>query len=134
MNRWSEGLAAWWDEVRGWIAFGVAPLAVPFIMVVGVGLDGTSQSELSVIAFFSLMLAYFGTLPFGLPLYLLLRAYQQTEFWLAPVVGFIAGTAMMWVIHWSLGVPLLPMAGPCGSAVGVLLWLIARPDRQRRSA
>jgi hypothetical protein len=77
------------------------------------------------------MLGYLGTLLFGLPLYLLLRAYGQTEFWLAPVVGFLAGLAMMYLVRSWLGIPLLSVAGPSGAAVGALLWLIARPDRQR---
>ena len=134
MNHWSEELTAWWDDVRDWMAFGIAPLAVPLIMIVNVGFDGASQSEISLIAFYSLMLSYLGTLLFGLPPYLLLRAYKQTEFWLAPVVGFVAGLAMMYLARSWLGVPLLLVAGPAGAAVGALLWLIARPDRPRRSA
>jgi len=80
--------------------------------------------------FFSLMLSYFGIFLFGLPLYLLLRAYKLTAFWLAPVVGFVAGFAMMGLASSWLGLPLVSVAGPSGAAVGALLWLIARPDRR----
>jgi hypothetical protein len=74
MNHWYDELTAWWDDVRVWMAFSIAPLAVPLIMIMSAGFDGASQSEIGVIAFFSLMLGYLGTLLFGLPLYLLLRA------------------------------------------------------------
>jgi hypothetical protein len=133
MNHWSDELAAWWDDVRHWMAFSIAPLAVPFIMVVTIAFDGASQSEISLIALFSLLLGYIGTLVFGLPLYLLLRAYGHTDFWLAPIIGFIAGLAMMYLVHSWLAVVPLAIAGPSGAVVGALLWLIGRPDRQRRS-
>ena len=73
------------------MAFGIAPLAVPIIVSIGAGFGGASQSAIAAIAIYSVMLSYFGILLLGLPLYLLLRAYKLTEFWLAPVVGFVAG-------------------------------------------
>jgi hypothetical protein len=118
MNHWSDELMAWWNDVRVWMAFSIAPLAVPIIMSVGAGFGGAPQSAIAAIAIFSLMLSYFGTLLFGLPLYLLLRAYKLTAFWLAPVVGFVAGFAMMGLASSWLGLPLLSVAGPSGGTSG----------------
>jgi hypothetical protein len=134
MSHWSDELLGWWDDVRVWMAFGIAPLAVPVIMSIDAGFGGTPQSAIAVIAIFSLMLSYFGTLLFGLPLYLLLRVYKLTEFWLAPVAGFVAGFILMYLANSWLGLPLMSVAGPSGAAVGALLWLIARPDRQAQAA
>jgi hypothetical protein len=46
----------------------------------------------------------------------------------------VAGLATMHLAHSWFGLPLMPIAGMAGAAVGALLWLIARPDRPRRSA
>jgi hypothetical protein len=132
MSHWPDELTAWWDDVRHWLAFAIAPLAVPLIMIMGVGLDGAPA--IGMIASLSLIVGYFGTLLFGLPLYLLLRSCGHTGFWLAPVGGYMAGLAITYVVRSWLDIPLLTIAGPCGAAVGALLWLIARPDRPRRSA
>jgi hypothetical protein len=67
MTYWRNEIAAWWGDVRDWMAFGIAPLAVPLIVGLSVGFD-------AMIAIFSLMFSYFVTLLFGLPLYAFLRA------------------------------------------------------------
>lgn len=135
MNHWSDEMAAWWDDVRGWVAFGIAPLAVPIVMAIGAGFGAAPQSMVAAIAFYSLAFSYLGTLLFGVPIYLLLRAYKLTEFWLAPVAGFVAGFAMIYLVTWTFGSGAEGnrpgfAAGLCGAVVGTLLWLIARPDRQ----
>jgi hypothetical protein len=127
MTHWRDEIAAWWDDVRDWMAFGIAPLAVPLLVGMSVGFD-------AMIAIFSLMFSYFVTLLFGLPLYAFLRAYGYTNFWLAPGAGLVAGIATTHLAHLWLGLPAMPIAGVAGAAVGALLWLIARPDRPRRSA
>lgn len=109
------------------MAFGIAPLAVPLIVGMSVGFD-------AMIAIFSLMSSYFVTLLFGLPLYAFLRARGYTNFWLAPIAGLVAGVATTHLAHSWLGLPVMPIAGVAGAAVGALLWIIARPDRPRRSA
>ncbi len=96
--------------------------------------------------------AYAGTFFFGLPAYLFLRARKWTAFWIAPVLGFIAGSLAYWVFVVLLGLSLgnslssvmadfsnasglrdlLWPIGPEGAVVGSLLWLIARPDRAAR--
>ncbi|MBX9775487.1 MAG: hypothetical protein K2Y71_13960 [Xanthobacteraceae bacterium] len=130
MNRCSNELAAWWDDVRVWMAFRISPWAVPVIVSATLAFGGAPASLIAAIALYSLMISYFGILLFGLPLYLLLRAYKLIHFWVAPVVGFVAGLAMMYLASsWLVGLPWLPIAGPAGAAVGLLLWLIARPDR-----
>ncbi len=100
----------------------------------------------------SLVLGYLGTVLFGPPVYLALRAVKLTAFWIAPLAGFVVGVGMMCLF--LIGLPLsfghnlapalakfdyalfkaaVESGGPPGAAVGALLWLIARPDRQRRS-
>jgi hypothetical protein len=112
------------------MAFGIAPLAVPVIVSTAAAFGGAPASLIAATALYSLMTSYFGILLFGLPLYLLLRAYKLTHFWVAPVAGFVAGLAVMYLASsWLVGLPWLPIAGPAGAAVGALLWLIARPDR-----
>jgi hypothetical protein len=85
----------------------------------------------------------------GLPAYLLLRARKWTAFWIAPVAGFIVATVAWYVLLSLLGLSSVgspsdflsgladrrvfemvfwPM-GPIGAVAGILVWLIARPDR-----
>jgi hypothetical protein len=138
----------WWDDARTPIAFLVSPLAAPVMTAwnlhpplndVGGGIG------LVVSAF----VAYVGVFALGLPTYRYLLARKLTAFWIAPMVGFIAGTIMMYVVYvlfaLALGYSLstatsditdsaalrdaLRFGGTSGAAVGAILWLIARPDR-----
>lgn len=81
-----------------------------------------------------------------------LRARTWTGFWIAPVLGFIAGLLAYCVFIVLFGLSLgnslssvmagfsnvsglrdlLWPIGPEGVVVGSLLWLIARPDRAAR--
>lgn len=140
MNQESDGATSRWDSVRDWMAFGIAPLAGPLVLAVKFGFSGAPESVVASIFPLALMLAYTGTLLFGLPLYLLLRAFKLTTFWLAPVAGFVIGFAMVFLFFMGIGakdleaVPeALQYGGPPGAAVGALLWLIGRPDRQKLS-
>ncbi len=145
---WGE-LTSLWDNVRSWVAFVIAPLAVPVIASLTARYFDATQDWLNVIVSISLMAGYLGTFLIGLPLYLLLRAFNLTAFWLAPAIGFVVGFAMTYLVALSLGVEpemvrsgfwsrtlfgaAIQFGGPAGAVVGALLWLIARPDRQRRS-
>jgi len=102
-----------------------------------------------IVAFFSTIISLSGVLLLGLPTYLLLRARKWTAFWIAPVAGFIVA-AVAWYVLLSLlwlssarslsdslsgltDVRVFEMVfwpiGPIGVGAGVLVWLIARPDR-----
>src|SRR5882757_9917004 len=102
-----------------------------------------------IVAFFSTIISFSGVLLLSLPAYLLLRARKWTAFWIAPVAGFIVA-AVAWYVLLSLSwlfsarslsdslsgltdVRVFEMVfwpiGPIGVVAGVLVWLIARPDR-----
>ena len=92
----------------------------------------------------------FGGILSGVPAYSFLRAGNWTAFWIAPLVGFIVATVAWYIFNLLLGLLLtsgglsivlsrlfdrFPLdgvlwpAGPIGAFVGILVWLIARPDR-----
>jgi hypothetical protein len=116
------------------------------------GFPGEPENTISIVAPTSLVLGYLGIILLGPPVYLALRALKLTAFWIAPLAGFAVGVGMLCLFLImlplnlgqnlatalaSLDYGLLKMAvedgGPPGAAVGAILWLIARPDRQRRS-
>lgn len=131
------------------IAFLVAPLAVPILLVPYLNSLMPAQFWFVVALCFSAITAYAGTFLFGIPAYLFLQARKWTAFWIAPVLGFIAAglawTAFAALFGLSLGSDLSGVKrvlsnvsglrdvlwpfGPLGAVVGSLLWLIARPDR-----
>jgi hypothetical protein len=117
------------------------------------GFSGEPENVVVLVALISLAFSYLGTLLFAPLAYLLLRAIKQTAFWPSPIAGFVGGVGMMCiffvVLPLSLGHDLtlifarfdyglfkeaVEFGGLPGGAVGSLLWLIARPDRQQRSA
>jgi hypothetical protein len=129
------------------IAFLVAPLAVPLLaaLYLRTSLDDFGTGLALV---FSAAVAYAGSFVLGLPIYRFLCARKLTAFWIAPVVGFIAGAAMMYATHALIALMLggmssvvseigdprafsdaVRLGGASGAAVGMILWLIARPDR-----
>jgi hypothetical protein len=102
-----------------------------------------------VVAFFNAIISFTGVLLLGLPAYLFLLARKWTALWIAPVAGFIVA-AVVWYVFISLlglssvnslsdflsgltDLPTFKMAlwpvGPIGAVAGVVVWLIARPDR-----
>lgn len=152
MNRWLDEvtglwceLTSWWNDVRVWMAFAIAPMAAPLVVSIKFGFAGAPESVIFLFARISLVLGYLGTVFFGLPIYFLLRAVKLTTFWLAPPAGFAMGVGMMCLF--LIGLPLslgqnlaaalasfdfkeaVEFGGIPGAAVGALLWLIARPDR-----
>jgi hypothetical protein len=125
-------MPAWWDDIRVGVAFLVAPAMVPLYLCMtpnSIGFKGVDAFILMVAAIFS----YIVTFVFGLPIYLELRAWNLTAFWIAPLVGIVAGA--------GLGA-LLPVGGflqgaqafgaVAGALVAMVLWAIARPDRPAR--
>jgi hypothetical protein len=143
--------------MHGWrtfLAFLLAPLAVPLIMVLVVLVEVRPEPEdlavgLASTALFYSAFGYVGVLLVGVPMYRFLWARNWTAFRVAPVAGFAAGAffgMFVFLVLWSIGLAQGGLAnilataaiglfcGLCGVLVGVLLWLIARPDRQTRVA
>jgi hypothetical protein len=147
MMEWWGELTSWWDSIRSWIAFAVAPLAIPIVMGWIAEFYSAPEDDrglIGLIVTISLIFSYLATFLIGLPLYLVLRAYKLTSFWLAPVVGGIVGGILnitvvrMMIFNFGFDIAALPGAfligGLEGASVGTILWLIARPDRQPRRA
>jgi hypothetical protein len=136
--------------MRTLIAFYVAPLAVPLILLV----HPATLAQYQYAVGFGVVVAYVGTFMLGMPIYIFLCARQLTTFWIAPIVGFAIGMVMWYVFFFLLMLALnaaissaissivagifdgrifleaLRIGGPAGAAVGIVLWLIARPDRR----
>jgi hypothetical protein len=129
------------------IAFFVAPLAVPLVLVPYLWLRISTPSLFLFALIVSVAFSYGGTLVFGLPAYSLLRMRLLTSFWVAPVVGFAIG-AIVWVLFLVSFVLSLeegisgvrsvlkdPGAlsgvvwpgGLSGATVGIIFWMIAHP-------
>ena len=125
--------------VAAWFASGAAPKFSDYVLILGVGT----------------IISFGGILLLGVPAYSFLRARNWTAFWIAPLVGFIVATVAWYVFNFLLGLTLtsgklsivLPRlfdrfpldgvlwpAGPIGAFVGILVWLIARPDRPTTGA
>lgn len=130
-------------------AFLAAPLAVPlFFLVWLLPGDFPARWQLTMVIIAAIF-AYGGTLLFGVPAYFFLKAQNLTAIWVAMVAGFGIG-ALTWLVFmvlfplsldegWSgvaLGFSSLHTAkdiawpgGVLGMVVGILFWVIARPDR-----
>jgi hypothetical protein len=122
----------WWDEIRGGVAFLVAPAMVPLYFCMtptSPGFEGVDAFILMAASFFS----YIATFVVGVPTYLMLRAWNLTAFWFAPAIGLVVGA--------GLG-SLLPIGGflrgaqsfgaVAGALVAMVLWTIGRPDLPAR--
>jgi uncharacterized integral membrane protein len=137
--------------MRRVIAFIVAPMAVPIVgfpYILSMMQGGTWIAIGTVIA---IILAYVGTLGIGVPLLTLLWNRRWTALWITVVVATIGGV-IMWEIFLLVLFPLLLgqevvslgsalakpdmlngilwPAGVLGIATGIVLWLIARPDKE----
>lgn len=137
---------------RTTIAFLVAPLAAPVLMVPYLYFAGATP-ELFVFAIqISFVFSYGGSFTIGLPAYLFFRSRGSTSYWMALLVGFLAG-ATTWLIfsivfalllgNGMRGVELaltdlstlrgaIWPGGLAGACVGLVFWLIARPDRHNQ--
>ena len=124
------------NAVRTSLAFLVAPLAVPLILVAIIAIENWSRRPppdpaldgLALVATFSGFYAYAGVIVFGAPIYLVLRVYKLTELWIALVVGFVVGAGVVFSMFGTM--PALAIGGPLGTIVGAAFWLIDRPDRR----
>lgn len=138
---------SWWDNVRQVFAFCVAPLGYPVTLILLLALDGWTPSALASLLWVYLPTSYIATLLVGIPLYRFLLARNMTAFWVAPLVGFIVGAGLntfvflLLMVGLGINLPLrdgslfrtivglIQTGGLCGTTVGAVLWLIARPDR-----
>jgi hypothetical protein len=154
MENPSDQRESWWVGTRVVLAFCIAPLGYPATIVASSAFSGWSPSELASIAWVYLLVGYSGTILVGAPLYRFLCARSLTAFWVAPLAGIVVGAVLSALVYWlvlfSLGIN-LPSSGEgiasirlmtgiiggsalSGAAVGILLWLIARPDQQMQAA
>jgi hypothetical protein len=131
---------SWWDDAKTPMAFLVAPLAVPLVMVwiLSAPLNGLDRGTTMLV---SGIAAYLGVF-LSLPVYLYLQTQEAPTFWLGPVIGFTMGVMTSYVVYFLFGYTLIGsladsvvgrdaygFGGPSGAVVGAILWLIARPDR-----
>jgi hypothetical protein len=136
---------------RRTLAFLVAGLTVPVLVAAWFSSGALPKFSDYVLIFgISTIISFGGILFLGVPAYSFLRARNWTAFWIAPLVGFIVATVAWYVFNLLLGLTLtsgnlsivlsrlfdrFPLdgvlwpAGPIGAFVGILVWLIARPDR-----
>jgi hypothetical protein len=136
---------------RSVLAFVIAPLAALLILLPYIRSLTTTSSSSSFALVISAVMTYGGAIIFGLPIYLFLRAHHWAKFWIAPIVGFIVGAAtwltfsILFVL--SLGEGMFGVrlvlsdvnilrgvvwpGGLTGVSIGILFWLIARPDKLR---
>jgi len=153
-------MTALWNAIRVPVAFLVAPLGAPIMVVlifafhflvillaepvaaVSVLFDspaGTLVEALPLFLFtiaFSLI-AYPITLVIGMPLYRILLKLEMTEFWIAPGLGCGIALALCLVLALLAGgLPafVVLLSTLSGAAIGAIFWLIARPDRQMQAA
>jgi hypothetical protein len=90
------------------IAFYVAPLAVPLILLV----HPASMAQHGYIPVFGLIIAYPSAFMLGMPIYLFLCARRLTAFWIAPIAGFAIGAILMCVGFFLHRFPLTPASLP----------------------
>lgn len=136
-------------QLRVIVAFFLAPAIAPLIVIVYL-LDEGGPPDVAVIAsFIAACVAYAGSLIAGIPLYRFLRARKWTYLWVAAVLGYLVGVfawfALFAILTFDETMSILIRTiegreslselvwpgGPLGFAVGVVMWLIARPDLDR---
>ncbi|RUW45528.1 hypothetical protein EOA32_33895 [Mesorhizobium sp. M1A.F.Ca.ET.072.01.1.1] len=135
---------------RSAVAFFTAPLAVPLLMLPWLLSGHLAVGWILTAMVIAALLSYAGTLALGMPVYFFLGARGLTAFWIAGIAGYVIG-AIMWLVF-SVLFPLsldqgfagvqfavtdlrslkgvLWPGGVLGAIVGMLFWVIARPDRQ----
>jgi hypothetical protein len=133
-------------------AFVVAALAVPLLLVAAFPSGKPNDVGYAVTIAISAVVSFIVVLCLGLPIYLFLQRKKWTAFWIAPLAGFIVaavawhilsfllilmfGLGLSYALSWLIEIGslrgILWPIGPIGAGVGVLVWLIARPDRISR--
>jgi uncharacterized oligopeptide transporter (OPT) family protein len=131
---WFDEARSMWDAIRVPVAFLVAPLGAPIVLAVAVLFEDPTHllQNPDVFAFYGGMTgaaAYVVTLLVGVPLFLILRKAKLTEFWVAPVVGGLLPWIAGLIFFGPMPASLIAQAVLSGAAVGTILWVIARPDR-----
>lgn len=151
MDRWRDETIAWWGGGRVRLAFAVAPLVCPVVVLLGTALSDPSPRSLlgAVLGGVSVLpLAYIATLLFGVSVYRFLCSRHLTAFWVAPIAGFVAGTGALFFFYLLVAIGLgvyssldklttldglllgsFVFGGLLGSPIATIVWLIARPDR-----
>jgi hypothetical protein len=143
---------------RTQIAFLVAPLWVPLVMLLLAKFDLFPYDHQGVWIAITIVLAaffgYAGTFIFGVPAFMFFRSRGFTSCWLAGILGFCIGAIVMSAFVFFFALALQSsveeaantalsifdpwksnqlfsalLAGSIGSLVGITLWFIARPDR-----
>jgi hypothetical protein len=133
------------------VAFLVAPLVCPVIILLGAVVAEPSPMSLLAALFLGVGLLpflYIPTLLFGVPVYRFLCSRRLTAFWVAPIAGFVAGTAAFFFFFLLVAIGLgvyssldkltnlnglllgsFFFGGLFGISIATIVWLIARPDR-----
>jgi hypothetical protein len=133
---------------RPGLAFLVAVLVFPLFVLARFFAAGMPDGHgVLPYLFASIVIPFFGVLFVGAPTYAYLLARGWTSFWIAPVAGAIVAVLTCYMFNLLLGLIIAPahallyltqlgvlgdvlkLASPIGAIVGVLVWLIARPDR-----
>src|ERR1700722_15834098 len=82
---------------RGAIAFFIAPLAVPLLLLPWLSSGHLRTGWVVTTMVIAALVSYTGTLVIGMPAYFLMRARGLTAAWIAGAVGFVSGV-LMWLV------------------------------------
>jgi hypothetical protein len=121
----------WWDEIRVGVAFLVAPAMVPLYLCMNPASFGLPDVDAFIITLAAIF-SYLAMFVIGIPLYLVLRAWNLTAFWVAPLAGIAAGLGLVSLLPVEDSLRAVQAFGAVsGALVAIVLWLIARPDLHR---
>jgi len=124
-----------WSTIRVPVAFLVAPLGAPIVILLLVVPDFLRDPDLLshpliiLVVGYSFVAAYLITLSIGVWLFHVLRRLKLTQFWIAPSIGAILPVILVSIIVEPPSASVIVLVSLPGAAVGAILWLIARPDR-----
>lgn len=128
--------------LRNFLAVTLAPLVVPVVLSFVLSSIDYGGGATTVVFFSSLFLAYLGMIALGLPVFLFCKRRGLTSAWMAALMGFLIGGIVCLLFFTAFGVMLglnpslsrsiviqwmVGMAS-LGAVVGLVFWLIARPD------
>jgi hypothetical protein len=138
------------EMTRVRIAFVIAPLVVPLSLLPWLLTGNVAPNWILTTMIIGAVVGYVGTFVFGTPVYLLLKVRGYTALWIAIAAGFAIGD-LMWLffsvifalsldegaagVRFALSDPptlggVFWPGGVLGAAVGLVFWLIARPNSQ----